>query len=106
MLRTLVIALAFAAPGPALAQQQTQFQESAVGVEVRSDDGGVLGHVGAVERDADGRIVSVEIAGLEPGEAPYAHPNLIAENERAEIQRISERRSETRAAGGERTAAR
>ena len=105
MLRTLVFVLALAAPGIAFAQQQ--FPESAVGAEVRGDDGGVLGHVGHVERDADGRIVAVEIAGLEPGDAPYAPPNLVSENYRRDTTvPVSDTRRERRASGGERTAAR
>ncbi len=107
MLRTLVFVLALAAPGVAFAQQQGQFPESAVGAEVRGDDGGVLGHVGHVERDADGRIVAVEIAGLEPGDAPYAPPNLVSENYRRDTTvPVSDTRRERRASGGERTAAR
>ena len=62
MLRTIVIALALGLPGVAVAQD-SQFRESAVGIEVRGDDGTVVGRVNAVERDADGRMVAVEIAG-------------------------------------------
>jgi hypothetical protein len=78
MLRTLVFALALAAPGLAAAQQ---FPESAVGVEVVGDDGAPVGRVRAVERDAHGRIVAAEIPGLEPGNAPYASRDLVADND-------------------------
>jgi hypothetical protein len=103
MLRTLVIALAVAAPGAALAQDRTarQFPDSAVGIEVRGDDGTVVGHVDRVERDRRGRITAVEIAGQEPGDAPYAPSNLIAERN-DETLVISDRRDDRRN-GGERT---
>jgi len=80
MLRTLIVALAIAAPGVASAQQaqQTQFDNSAVGIEVRGDDGTVIGRVASVERDANGRIVAAEIPGQEPGSA-HAPSDLVAE---------------------------
>ncbi len=78
MLRTLVLALVMAAP----AASAEQFRESALGVEVRGDDGVTLGEVTAVERNAEGEIVSVEIAGLEPADAPFASSDMIAEEER------------------------
>jgi hypothetical protein len=40
------------------------------GLEVRADDGTVIGHVTSVERDRDGRVVAAEIEGLEPADAP------------------------------------
>lgn len=81
MLRTLIIALAIAAPGVATAQQahSTEFNSSAVGIEVRGDDGTVIGRVASVERDANGRVVAAEIPGQEPGSAPYAPSDLVAE---------------------------
>lgn len=76
MLRTMVIALALGLPSLAAAEQ---FPQSARDVEVRGDDGTVVGRVTNVERDANGRIVAVEIPGLEPGDAPYASSDLVAE---------------------------
>lgn len=89
MLRTLVVTLALGAPGVAAAQQ---FPDSAVGIEVRGDDGTVIGRVEAVERDADGRIVSAELSGQEPADAPYASSDLVAERNDAENIRINDRR--------------
>jgi hypothetical protein len=77
MLRTLVLALVLAAP----AASAEQFRESALGIEVIGDEGVALGEVTAVERNADGEIVSVEIAGLEPADAPFAPSDMIAEEE-------------------------
>jgi len=82
-------ALLLSLPGAALAQQREAparegFPQSAAGVEVRGDGGEVLGHVGRVERDGRGRIVAVEIEGLEPGDAPHAPANLISQDERRE----------------------
>ncbi len=87
MLRTLIIAVAIAAPGVASAQQtqSSQFNASAVGIEVRGDDGTVIGRVASVERDANGRIVASEIPGQEPGSAPYAPSDLVAERNDARI---------------------
>jgi hypothetical protein len=87
MLRTLIVALAIAVPGLASAQQaqQSQFNNSAVGIEVRGDDGTVIGRVASVERDANGRIVAAEIPGQEPGSAPYASSELVAERNEARI---------------------
>jgi hypothetical protein len=78
MLRILVLALVLAAP----AASAEQFRESAAGVEVIGDEGFALGEVTAVERNADGDIVAVEIAGLEPADAPFASSDMIAEEER------------------------
>ena len=86
MLRTLAFALAIGLPGLAAAEQ---FPQSARDVEVRGDDGSVVGRVAAVERNADGEIVAVEIPGLEPGDAPRASGNLIAEERRELMVRIS-----------------
>jgi hypothetical protein len=104
MLRTLVLALALGAPSLAVAQERQQFPESAVGIEVRGDDGTVIGHVDAVERNGSGRIVAVEIAGQEPPSAPYAPRDLIAQSDDENTLFISDRRGDRRpAAGGERT---
>ena len=93
MLRTLALAplfaLAFGLPGLAAAEQ---FPQSAQGVEVRSHDGTVIGRVAAVERNADGDIVAVEIPGLEPGDAPAASRDLIAEDQRSMVVRVRESR--------------
>ncbi len=98
MLRTLVFALAIGMPGLAGADQ---FPQSAQDVEVRGHDGTVVGRVSAVERNADGDIVAVEIPGLEPGDAPYASSDLVAENRRERITRVNdtgERRRQTETA--------
>lgn len=81
MLRTLIFALALTLPSLAGAQQmREQFPDSPLGMDVRGHDGAVLGRVESVERDARGNIVAVEIPGLEPGNAPAASGNLVAEN--------------------------
>lgn len=81
MLRTLAFTLALTLPTLAGAQQmREQFPESPLGMEVRGHDGTVLGRVERVERDRNGNIVSVEIPGLEPGDAPAASRDLVAEN--------------------------
>lgn len=106
MLRTIVIALALGLPGVAVAQD-SQFRESAVGIEVRGDDGTVVGRVNAVQRDANGRIVAVEIAGQEPGSAPYAASDLVADNRDGRNALISDRaRERSRVASSDRTATR
>ena len=69
MLRTLILTLAIAAPGAAMAEP-VQFPDAARGAEVRGDDGVVVGRVAHVERNARGDIVSAEIPGLEPADAP------------------------------------
>ncbi len=86
MLRSLVFALAIGLPGLAAAEQ---FPQSAQDVEVRGDDGSVIGRVAAVERNADGEIVAVEIPGLEPGDAPYASGDLVADERRERMVRVS-----------------
>lgn len=56
--------------------------DAAVGIEVRADDGTLLGRVTAVERDRAGRIIAAEIEGLEPADAPHPGLDLLAdENE-------------------------
>lgn len=87
MLRTLVFALAIGLPGLAVAEQ---FPHSAQDVEVRGDDGAVIGRVAAVERNADGDIVAMEIPGMEPGSAPHASSDLVAENQRERLIRVQD----------------
>jgi hypothetical protein len=82
MLRTLAFALAIGLPGLAAAEQ---FPHSAQGVEVRGDDGTVIGRVSLVERNAEGEIVAVEIPGLEPGSAPHASSDLVAGDNREHV---------------------
>jgi hypothetical protein len=86
MLRTLAFVLAIGLPGLAAAEQ---FPQSAQDVEVRADDGSIIGRVAAVERNADGDIVGVEIPGLEPGDAPRASHDLVAEERRELMVRVS-----------------
>ena len=89
MLRALAVALMLTAPSLAPAEQ---FPESPLGQEVRGHDGTPLGRVTSVERDADGNIVSVEIPGLEPPDAP--NKALVVERmrvpDRARVTRISD----------------
>ncbi|HRP09604.1 MAG TPA: hypothetical protein PLK37_01070 [Terricaulis sp.] len=103
MLRTLVLALALAAPGVAMADD---FPQSALHAPVVSDTGAVLGRVNAVERDAQGRIVAAEIDGLEPPSAPYASQDLVAERERAREVLMNGRRADRQLAANQRTRAR
>ena len=98
MLRTLIIALALGAPGMAAAQQ---FPESAAGIDVVGDDGTVIGRVEAVERDGDGRIVAVELSGLEPGNAPHASSDLVAEDNNELMQLVRDVRNDHERGGGE-----
>jgi hypothetical protein len=86
MLRTLAFAVTVALPAMAAAEQ---FPHSAQDVEVRADDGSVIGRVSAVERNADGAIVAVEIPGLEPDDAPRASRDLVAEERRELMVRVS-----------------
>ncbi|MCC6789823.1 MAG: hypothetical protein IT547_18485 [Hyphomonadaceae bacterium] len=89
MLRTLAFALAIGLPGLAVAEQ---FPQSAQGVEVRGDDGSIIGRVSSVERNAEGEIVAVEIPGLEPGDAPAASRDLIAADQPNIVIRVRESR--------------
>ncbi|MEZ5956665.1 MAG: hypothetical protein R3C27_05565 [Hyphomonadaceae bacterium] len=93
MLRTLcftpIFTLAIGLPGLAAAER---FLQSALDAEVRGHDGTVIGRVAAVERNADGEIVAVEIPGLEPGDAPAAPRDLIAEDQRNMMIRARESR--------------
>ncbi len=91
MLRTIVftafaqMTIFAASTGAAFAQphaNRTETIPSPLGQEVRSDDGStVLGRVSHVSRDHRGRIVAVEVPGLEPADAPRAPVNAIAEND-------------------------
>jgi hypothetical protein len=103
MLRTLAFVLALGAPAIAASEP---LNESAVGIEVRGDDGTVVGHVTAVERDANGRIVAVEAEGLEPADAPAAPRDLIAEEDPRWVTVNEERENGERPAGGGRTVSR
>ena len=89
MLRTLALALMIGLPGVAAAEQ---FPQSAQDVRVVGDDGTTIGRVSAVERNADGEIVAVEIPGLEPADAPVASRDLIAEDSRSTVIRVRESR--------------
>lgn len=81
MLRILALAFMLAAP----AASAEQFRESTIGVDVRGDDGTVLSQVAAVERNADGQIVAAELPGLEPADAPFASPSLVADDEQDQL---------------------
>ena len=85
MLRTLVFALAIAAPGLAAAED---FPHAVVGSEVRGDNGVVIGHVTAVQRDRHGNIVSVEIPGAEPPDASTVLPRAVAQNDDQRALRV------------------
>ncbi|MEQ1810697.1 MAG: hypothetical protein ABL889_12275 [Terricaulis sp.] len=89
MLRTLAFALMIGLPGVAAAEQ---FPQSAQDVRVVGDDGTTIGRVSAVERNADGEVVAVEIPGLEPANAPVASRDLIAEDSRSMVIRVRESR--------------
>ena len=89
MLRNLAFALMIGLPGVAAAEQ---FPQSAQDVRVVGDDGTTIGRVSAVERNADGEIVAVEIPGLEPADAPVASRDLIAEDPRSMVIRVRESR--------------
>ena len=94
MLRTLVFALAIAAPGLAAAED---FPHAVVGSEVRGDNGVVIGHVTAVQRDRHGHIISVEIPGAEPPDAATVLPRVVARNDRSALRvLVSDRRSRAR----------
>ena len=101
MLRTLVIVLALAVPMTALpgvaAAQQGQFRDSAIGAEVVSDTGDVVGRVDQVVRDSRGRIVSAEISEQEPASAPYASEELVASADRNTMVLVADRRDDLRA---------
>lgn len=70
MFRTL---LTVAALGLATASAPIErFPHAATGMWVQGDDGAPLGRITAVERNAFGEIVAVEIPSLEPPDAPQA----------------------------------
>ena len=96
MLRTLVIVCALAAPSLAAAQE---FPHAAQGTLVVADDGTPLGRVGRVERNAEGRIVSAEIEGLEPADAP-PEPQLVAEVSERTLVRMDRQQQSRRDGGG------
>ena len=96
MLRTLIIALALTVPGVAAAQQG-QFRESAIGAEVVSDTGDVVGRVDRVVRDSRGRIVSAEVSEQEPASAPYTSEDLVASVDRNSVVLVADRRDDLRA---------
>ena len=85
MLRTLVFALAIAAPGLAAAED---FPHAVVGSEVRGDNGVVIGRVTAVQRDRHGNIISVEIPGAEPPDASTVTPRVVARNDDQRALRV------------------
>ncbi len=95
MLRTLIIALALALPGVAAAQDR-QFRDSAIGTEVVSDTGVVVGRVDRVVRDSNGRIVSTEISEQEPASAPYTSSDLVASADRNSLVLVADRRDDLR----------
>lgn len=97
MLRTLAFVLALGAPAIAASEP---VNESAVGIEVRGDDGTVVGHITAVERDRSGRIVAVEAEGLEPADAPAAPRDLIAEEDPRWVNANDRRENNERPVGG------
>ena len=82
MLRTLILALAIAAPGIASAED---FPHAVVGAEVRGDNGVVIGHVTAVQRDRHGHIIAVEIPGVEPPDASTIAPR-VAQNDQRDLR--------------------
>ena len=78
------VAILAASTGAAFARPHAQASvtiQSPLGQEVRADDGTLLGRVSHVSRNRRGRIVAVEIPGLEPADAPRAPVNAIAEND-------------------------
>lgn len=52
---------------------------SPVGMEVRGDDGVLIGRVTGETRDRQGRLTGVEMAGLEPASAPEAERRRLDE---------------------------
>lgn len=79
MLRMMICAAALLTPGFAAAEE---FPHSAQGIEIRSDQGEVMGRVERVERNAQGRVMAVQASGLEaPEDAPAASSDLVAEAE-------------------------
>ncbi|MES1202058.1 MAG: hypothetical protein ABUS57_11495 [Pseudomonadota bacterium] len=66
MLRTMVVACALVLPGLAAAQD---FPQAVTGMEVKAEDGAVIGHVAQATRNRHGRVVSASIPGAEPASA-------------------------------------
>jgi hypothetical protein len=83
MLRTLVFALTIAAPGMAAAED---FPHAVVGSEVHADNGVVIGHVTAVQRDRHGNIIAVEIPGAEPPDASTVAPRMVAQSDQRALR--------------------
>jgi ribosomal 30S subunit maturation factor RimM len=93
MLRTLIFALAIAAPGMAAAED---FPHAVVGSEVRGENGVVIGHVTAVQRDRHGNIIAVEIPGAEPPDASTVAPRMVAQNDQRALRvLVNDRRAHT-----------
>ena len=101
MFRSTLFALALGFAGAATAEE---FPRSAQDVDVRGDDGTVIGRVSSVERNAEGEIVAVQINGLEPADAPAAANDLVADVEQRTLVRYEPNRDRFGAApaGGER----
>lgn len=76
-------------------------RDPAVGLAVRAEDGAVVGRVASIERDSEGRIVSADIPGLEPADAPHPAEDMLAQDERFWV-----RTSASAGAGGAFTASR
>ena len=77
MLRTLICACALLASAPAAFAEE--FPRSAVGMEIVGDHGTVLGRISGVQRNSEGRIVSVGSNDMEaPAAAPPNRPPLAA----------------------------
>src|SRR5690349_2218848 len=83
MLRTLIFALAIAAPGLAAAED---FPHAVVGSEVHADNGVVIGRVTAVQRDRHGHIIAVEIPGAEPPDASTVAPRMVAQSDQRDLR--------------------
>lgn len=98
MLRSLVLALAIAAPAGVAAAEE--FPRAAQGALVVADDGTPLGRVGRVERNARGEIVAAEIEGLEPADAP-PEPQLVAEVSQRTLVRMDRQQQPQRREGGQ-----
>jgi hypothetical protein len=79
MLRMMILACALVAPGAAIADE---LPATPVGLEIRADDGTIQGRVERAVRNSEGRVVAVDVSGLEaPGDAPASADDMVAENE-------------------------
>jgi hypothetical protein len=77
MLRMMILACALVAPGLAVADE---LPATPVGLEIRADDGTRLGRVEQAVRNGEGRIVAVEVSGLEaPADAPASSQDMVAQ---------------------------